>query len=57
MMTGTGGHIQGFQEIEAADDIEAVRIAGGHAGPQPLELWCRNRKVKSFEAECATASG
>jgi hypothetical protein len=57
MMTGSGGHIQAFHEIEAPDDAEAVRVASTHCGPQPLELWCRNRKVRSFAAETASAAG
>ena len=57
MMTGSGGHIQAVQEIDAPDDAEAVRIAAERSGPQPLELWCRNRKVRSFEAESASVTG
>ncbi len=49
MMSRTGEHIASVQEIEAVDDLEAIRIAAREAGPQPLELWCRNRKVKRFE--------
>ena len=56
MMTGSGGHIQAVQEIDAPDDAEAVRIAAERSGPQPLELWCSNRKVKSFGAETVSAS-
>ncbi len=41
----------GFEEIEASDDVEAVRLAGTHVGPNPLELWCGKRKVKSFPSE------
>ena len=44
------GHIERFEEIEAADDVAAVRIARKQAGQQPLELWCHRRKVKRFEA-------
>ena len=50
-MLGTvDGRFVGIEEIEAADDVEAVRLAEQHAGPQPLELWCGKRKVKSFPA-------
>jgi hypothetical protein len=51
LLDGQGGRFVGFEEIEAADDAEAVRIAGRHEGPQPLELWCGKRKVKSFAAK------
>lgn len=51
LLDNPGGRFVGFEEIEAADDVEAVRIAGGHAGPQALELWCGKRKVKSFPAK------
>jgi hypothetical protein len=44
------GHFVGFEEIEAADDVEAVRIAETHCGRQPLELWCGKRRVKAFPA-------
>lgn len=40
----------GFEEIEAADDAEAVRIAEAHVGTHPLELWCGKRKVRNFPA-------
>ncbi len=50
-MNRSSGHIESFDEIEAADDAEAVRLAAGHVGAQPLELWCRNRKVRRFEPE------
>jgi hypothetical protein len=49
------GRFVGFEEIEAGDDVEAVRIAEAHAGPQALELWCGKRKVKTFAARQADA--
>ena len=52
----TSGHIERFEEIEAADDVAAVRIARNHAGHQPLELWCRSRKVKRFDATVIAAA-
>ena len=48
------GHIDRIEEIEAADDVEAVRTAAGRdAGDQPLELWQERRKVKRFEVGTA----
>ncbi len=55
-MSRGSGHIERFEEIEAADDVEAVRIARKQAGQQPLELWCRHRKVKRFEASVIAAA-
>jgi hypothetical protein len=46
-----GGRFVGFEEIEAGDDAEAVRLAENHRGPRALELWCGTRKV------CALAAG
>jgi hypothetical protein len=45
-----GGKFVGFEEIEAADDVEAVRQAEQHVGSQALELWCGKRKVKTLPA-------
>lgn len=50
LMSVPDGRFVGFEEIEAADDPEAVRRAQAFVGPQPLELWCGKRKVKSFKA-------
>ncbi|MDQ8754902.1 hypothetical protein RCO27_01555 [Sphingosinicella sp. LHD-64] len=50
ILSGPDGRFVGFEEIEAADDLEAVRAAEPRAGPHPLELWCGKRKVKSFPA-------
>ena len=44
------GRFVGFEEVEASDDVEAVRLVHGFVGAQPLELWCGKRKVKSFAA-------
>lgn len=55
-MNRSSGHIESFDEIEAVNDAEAVQLAGRQVGPQPLELWCRNRKVRRFEAERTLAS-
>ena len=50
LLSGAEGRFVGIKEIEASDDVEAVRLAQGHVGPQPLELWCGKRKVRSFPA-------
>ena len=44
------GRFVGFEEIEAGDDVEAVRRAGSFIGDRPLELWCGKRRVKTFPA-------
>lgn len=50
LLSGPDGRFVGFEEFDATDDLEAVRLAATHCGPQPLELWCGKRKVKSFPA-------
>ena len=55
LLSRQDGRFVGFEEIEAADDVDAVRAAEVHCGPQPLELWCGKRKVKSFPAVGAPA--
>lgn len=50
MLSSPDGRFVGFEEIEAQDDVEAVRLAESFVGSQPLELWCGKRKVKSFAA-------
>ncbi len=50
MLGRSDGRFVGFEEIDAADDVEAARIAQQHRGRQPLELWRGKRKVKSFPA-------
>lgn len=43
------GHIARFAEFEASDDAAAGELAAGHAGENPLELWCERRKVRRIE--------
>ena len=50
LLSSPEGRFVGFEEIDAPDDVEAVRMAESHCGRQPLELWCGKRKVKSFPA-------
>lgn len=54
LLAEPGGSFVGFEEIEAEDDAEAVRIAAGHVGAQALELWCGKRKVRSFAPQAAS---
>ena len=51
LLSNPDGRFVGFEEIDAPDDLEAVRMAQAHSGQQPLELWCGKRKVKSFPAK------
>ena len=48
LLAEPGGKFVGFEELEAEDDAEAVRVAEGHVGAQALELWCGKRKVRTF---------
>jgi hypothetical protein len=48
VLSGPQGRFIGFEEIEAGDDVEAVREAEAFLGPHPLELWCGKRKVRAF---------
>lgn len=50
ILSGSEGRFVGFEEIEAADDVDAARQADSYVGAQPLELWCGKRRVKSFAA-------
>ena len=50
LLSESEGRFVGFEEIEAADDAEAVRVAERHAGAHPLELWCGKRKIRNFPA-------
>ena len=45
------GHISAFEEITADDDEEAIAASERHQGWRPLELWCRGRKVRKFDAD------
>jgi hypothetical protein len=39
------GQVDREREIEANDDVDAVHIAG-ESNHRPLEVWCRDRKVR-----------
>jgi len=44
------GQVDREREIEAADDVDAVRSAKS-SEPRPLESWCEGRKVRNFDRE------
>ncbi len=48
------GRIIAFEEIDAADDHEAMRLATRHQG-KFLELWQQARRVASFEPDRSQA--
>jgi len=54
LLAEPGGKFVGFEEIEAADDVEAARLAEVHLGPHALELWCGKRKVRTFPPKVAS---
>ena len=53
-ISGPEERFVGFEEINAADDSDAVQAAEAFAGEEPLELWCGARKVHSIPAASAT---
>ena len=50
LLSAPEGRFVGFEEIEAADDVEAVHRAQEFVGERPLELWCGTRKVHFIPA-------
>jgi hypothetical protein len=50
VLSAPDGRFIGFEEIQADDDVAAVRSAERFAGDRPLELWCGSRKVRSIPA-------
>lgn len=44
------GHIDRFEEFDAADDGAAVAVASQSIGEAPLELWSGARKVQRLDA-------
>jgi hypothetical protein len=49
-MNGFSGHIERFDEFDAADDAAAIVLSRTMRGPLSLELWCAHRKVARIEA-------
>ena len=56
LLDGPKGRFVGFEEIEAADDEEAVRVAAAFPDRHASELWCGKRKVKNFAAKDVAGS-
>jgi len=50
VLSAPDGRFIGFEEIEAQDDVAALRGAEKFVGERPLELWCGSRKVSSMPA-------
>jgi hypothetical protein len=48
MLSAPGGRFVDFKELEAVDDVEAVRLVEAEADGRPCELWCGKRKVQTF---------
>lgn len=42
------GHIDGFEEYHATDDVAATERAAEYCGDVPLELWSGRRKIRHF---------
>jgi hypothetical protein len=51
LLDGPKGRFVGFEEIEAADDAEAVRMAEALPDRHASELWCGKRKIRNFAAK------
>jgi hypothetical protein len=51
----SGSSIQFEEEIEAEDDVQAVRIAENARASETLELWRNNRRLKRLEPGTAPA--
>jgi hypothetical protein len=49
-LDGTG-HITKSHEYIAEDDAAAVRIAEGWREGRTIELWCRARRVRRWDAD------
>ena len=50
-MNPASGHILRFAEFEAPGDEAAIERAARSEGKDPLELWCRHRKVARLEGK------
>jgi hypothetical protein len=50
-MGGTG-HISKVHEFFARDDAAAIKVANAWKEGRGVELWCKERKVWDWKAEC-----
>ena len=50
-MNKRNGHIDRFEEFEAASDEMAITRADGHVTAAPLELWSGGTKVYRLEMD------
>jgi hypothetical protein len=50
-LDSTARHIERFEPITAVADADALEIAAEFLGRWPMELWLRDRHVKSFPAQ------
>ena len=52
-----GGQPIASERISAIDDVEAVRLARSMDEGHPMELWCGERRVKTFSSPEAQIAG
>jgi hypothetical protein len=52
-----GAHFSGFEEIDAADDAQAIDVAEQLSGTGSAELWCGGHKIKRIATKTAAAAG
>lgn len=45
-----GGQPIASERLSALDDVEAVRLARSMDEGHPMELWCGDRRVKTFSS-------
>ena len=52
-----GAHFSGFEEIEAADDAEAIDAAERFTGTGHAELWLGGHKIRRVVTKTVAAAG
>jgi hypothetical protein len=52
-----GAHFSGFEEIEAADDAQAIDMAERFTGTGSAELWLGGHKIKRIVTKTVAATG
>jgi hypothetical protein len=50
---GPKNEVEGFEEFEAGDDIEAIDRAESFRRLNPMELWSEHRKVHRWDGDYA----